>query len=156
MLNPIKTAGAAIVRGSGVGPVHDVLGVTHVYKALAQETDGAISVWEAAVPPGAGAPPHSHAGEAEAFYVLEGAATLEVAGETRVLDAGSFVYSPRGVAHAFRNDGDCVLRMLVMCMPGGLERMFGAMDHAARGPLAPDSATIIAIAAGHGVSIGAG
>ena len=154
MLKQIDAVAKPVVRATGIGPVHDVLGVTHVYKALAHETGGLVSVWEAAVPQGAGAPPHRHADEDEAFYVLEGAATLDVAGETRVLGAGSFVYSPRGVAHAFRNDGPGMLRMLVLCLPGGLERMFGAMDDAARGKPAPEPARIAAIAAAHGVSIG--
>jgi uncharacterized cupin superfamily protein len=29
-------------------------------------------LWEAVVPPGAGAPPHTHTREDEAFYVLSG------------------------------------------------------------------------------------
>jgi quercetin dioxygenase-like cupin family protein len=154
MLNQIDS-GKPFIRETGVGPVHDVLGVTHTYKALAHETGGLISVWETAVPPGAGAPHHSHAGEDEAFYVLDGEVTVEVAGEARpiVLGAGSFFYSPRGVAHAFHNGGSGVLRMLVLCLPGGLERMFGEMDEAARSQRAIDPTEIAALAARHGVSV---
>jgi mannose-6-phosphate isomerase-like protein (cupin superfamily) len=147
--------GQPIIRETGNGPVHDVLGVTHIYKALAHETGGLVSVWETVVPQGAGAPPHSHAGEDEAFYVLDGELTMEVAGETRpiVLGAGSFVYSPRGVEHAFRNCGAGPLLMLVLCLPGGIERMFATMDAATRSQKTPDPAEIVALAAAHGVSI---
>jgi quercetin dioxygenase-like cupin family protein len=150
-----NAAGKPIIRAAGTGPVHDVLDVTHTYKALATETGGLVSVWETAVPPGGGAPHHSHAGEDEAFYVLEGEVTLELDGEANpvVLGAGAFVYSPRGVAHAFRNCGGGVLRMLVMCLPGGLERMFGEIDAAGRSPRQPDPAGIADLAARHGVTI---
>jgi oxalate decarboxylase/phosphoglucose isomerase-like protein (cupin superfamily) len=87
--------------------------------------------------------------------VLEGEVTVEAAGEARpiVLGAGGFIYSPRGVEHAFRNCGAGVLRLLVMCMPGGIERMFGAMDAAARSQQAADLTKIVDLAAQHGVSI---
>jgi mannose-6-phosphate isomerase-like protein (cupin superfamily) len=155
---PNQIAGSAampIIREAGTGPTHDVLGVTHTYKALASETGGRISIWESVVPPGAGAPHHSHTAEDEAFYVVEGEATIEIEGQPQplVIGAGGFVYSPRGEAHSFRNAGGGVLRMLVMCLPGGLERMFGEIGDATRGVRAPDPARIGAITAAHGVSI---
>ncbi len=148
-------SGRLVVREAGTGPTHDVLGVTHTYKALAGETGGLVSVWEAAVPPGAGAPRHRHAGEDEAFYVLDGELTVEVEGKPHpvVLGRGGFVHTPRGVAHSYRNTGVGPLRLLVMCVPGGLERMFGAIDVAGRSHGAADEATLVDIAARHGVSI---
>jgi quercetin dioxygenase-like cupin family protein len=144
-----------VVREAGIGPVHDVLGVIHTYKALADETGGLVSIWETAVPPGAGAPRHSHTGEDEAFYVLEGEVTVEAAGQERpiVLGAGGFIYSPRGIAHAFRNSGGGILRMLVMCVPGGIEHMFGEIDAVAPSHRTPDMAKLVDAAARHGVSI---
>jgi mannose-6-phosphate isomerase-like protein (cupin superfamily) len=59
-------------REHGTGPTLDVLGVTHIYKAMASETGQQFSLWESIVPPGAGAPPHTHTREDEAFYVLSG------------------------------------------------------------------------------------
>lgn len=149
------STGRLVVREAGTGPTHDVLGAVHTYKALADETRGLVSVWETMAPPGAGAPRHTHAGEDEAFYVLEGEVTVEVEGEEHpvVLGAGGFLYSPRGVAHSYRNSGAGALRLLVMCMPGGLERMFGAIDAAVRPDRAPDMAELAGIAAEHGVSI---
>jgi len=60
------------VREPSAGSTLKVLGVTHIYKATALETGGSFSLWEAVFPPGAGAPPHTHTREDEAFYVLSG------------------------------------------------------------------------------------
>jgi mannose-6-phosphate isomerase-like protein (cupin superfamily) len=60
-----------LCRASDAGPAIDVLGVTHVYKAMATDTGYQFSVWESIVPPGAGAPAHTHIREDEAFYVAE-------------------------------------------------------------------------------------
>lgn len=148
----------SVVRQPGEGPRHNVLGATHLYKAPAAETGGALSVFEAIVPPGVGAPPHVHSREDEAFYVVEGEMTFEVEGHPlpRRLAAGSFVLAPRGVRHAFRNESTAGAKMLVVSLPGvGLERMFGAFDEATReaGGNLPPVAKIVAIAAGHGVAI---
>ena len=74
-------AAEPFVREPAVGTTLNVLGVTHIYKATAAETGGSFSLWEAVVPPGAGAPPHTHAREDEAFYVLSGELIIESEGE---------------------------------------------------------------------------
>jgi quercetin dioxygenase-like cupin family protein len=147
-----------VVRERGEGVRHNVIGVGHLYKALAAETGGSLSVIEATVPPGAGAPPHTHAHEDEAFYVIEGEMVFEIEGRTLPLHlaAGGFVLAPRGGQHAFRNESRADARMLVLALPGtGLERMFGAFDEvmqkAADGP--PPLDRIVAIAAANGVTI---
>jgi quercetin dioxygenase-like cupin family protein len=147
-----------IAREPGEGPRHDVIGVVHSYKALAAETGGSLSVFEATVPPGAGAPPHTHAHEDEAFYVIEGEMVFEIEGRSLPLRlaAGGFVLAPRGSRHAFRNESGVAARMLALALPGaGLEHMFGAFDEvmrkAASGP--PPLDRIVAIAAASGVKI---
>jgi len=147
-----------IVRERGEGPRHDVMGVVHLYKAVAAETGGSLSAFEATVPPGAGAPPHTHAHEDEAFYVTQGEMVFEIEGRNLPLRlaAGGFALAPRGSRHAFRNESDVEARMLVLALPGaGLERMFGAFDDvmrkAAGGP--PPLEQIVAIAAASGVTI---
>jgi hypothetical protein len=52
-----------ISRARGTGPTLDVLGVTHVYKAMADDTGQQFSIWESIVPPGHGAPAHTHTRE---------------------------------------------------------------------------------------------
>jgi quercetin dioxygenase-like cupin family protein len=133
-----NAAGKPIIRAAGTGPVHDVLDVTHTYKALATETGGLVSVWETAVPPGGGAPHHSHAGEDEAFYVLEGELTLQVGEEVTTAAAGSLAFAPRGVHHTVANTADAPARYLLVCTPGGFERMFSRLAARASG-VEPDA-----------------
>ena len=144
-----------LFRPAHTGPTLDVLGVTHIYKAMASETGQQFSFWEAIVPPGAGAPPHTHTREDEAFYVLNGHVVFETEGvdEPLHLHAGGFVFAPRNQRHAFRNIGTHEARLLVFAIPGAnLDSMFTAFD-AASGEHMPSLETIIAIAAEHGVVI---
>jgi quercetin dioxygenase-like cupin family protein len=146
-----------ISRALGTGPALDVLGVTHVYKAMADDTGQQFSVWESIVPPGHGAPEHTHTREDEAFYVLSGEVLFEVEGAAAPLrlGAGAFLFSPRDIRHGYRNVGKITARLLVFAMPGGgLDRMFSAFDEAAkRAGHGPDIATVTAIAAQYGVVI---
>lgn len=158
MNNEMSQQLSPVVREPGEGPRHYVLGVGHLYKALAAETGGSLSVFEAVVPPGAGAPPHTHAHEDEGFYLIEGEMVFEVEGHNLPLRlaAGSFVFAPRGRRHAFRNESAADVRMLTLSLPGaGLERMFGAFDDATRKSVGdlPPVEQIVAIAAASGVTI---
>jgi quercetin dioxygenase-like cupin family protein len=146
-----------LFRAPGAGPTLDVLGVTHSYKAMADDTGRQFSVWESIVPPGAGAPPHTHTREDEAFYVLSGEVVVEAEGADgpQRLPAGGFFFAPRNRRHGYRNAGTAVARLLVFAMPGaGLDRMFEAFDEAGkREGHMPAIATVTAIAAEHGVVI---
>jgi hypothetical protein len=66
MMDAKASMTAPFVRGPAAGATVNVLGVTHIYKATGVETAGSFSLWEAIVPPGAGAPPHRHDLEDEA------------------------------------------------------------------------------------------
>ena len=48
-------AAEPFVREPTAGSTLNVLGITHIYKATGAETAGSFSLWEAVVPPGAGA-----------------------------------------------------------------------------------------------------
>jgi quercetin dioxygenase-like cupin family protein len=144
-------------RVPGTGPTLDVLGVPHIYKAMANDTGHQFSVWESIVPPGAGTPAHTHTREDEAFYVLGGEVLFEVEGtaDPLHLGAGGFLFAPRNRRHAYRNVGTVAAHLLVFAIPGaGLDRMFAAFEaaskHTARTPAID---TIAAIAARYGVAI---
>jgi len=78
-----------------------------------------IGCFEMRVPPGSNVPPpHSHAGNEELIYVLEGTLRCTVGGETRDLTAGQVIGTPRGVVHAFSNPHATPVRALVMNTPG--------------------------------------
>ena len=51
------------------------------------------------------------------FYVVEGAPSIEVAGETATVEAGTLVPSAAGHVHAIRNQGDGRVRFLVVKTP---------------------------------------
>ena len=51
------------------------------------------------------------------FYVVEGAPSIEVEGETVTVDAGTLVPSEAGHLHAIRNEGDGRVRFLVVKTP---------------------------------------
>ena len=63
-------------------------------------------------------PPHQHGGW-EAFYMLEGEATLEIEDERQVIRAGeSVVFDPRRM-HGLVNTGDVPMRYMVILTKGG-------------------------------------
>jgi quercetin dioxygenase-like cupin family protein len=149
------TAAEPFVREPAAGSTLNVLGVTHVYKATGAETAGSLSFWEAVFPPGAGAPPHTHAHEDEAFHVLSGELVIELEGESapRRVAPGGFFFGARGRRHAVRNVGDKPARVLILCTPSrGLDQMFGEFDAASTAGM-PEFAKVMAIAAKYGVTI---
>jgi quercetin dioxygenase-like cupin family protein len=149
------TAAEPFVREPAAGSTLNVLGVTHTYKATRAETGGSFSLWEAVVPPGAGAPPHTHAHEDEAFYVLSGELVLEFEGEAapRRLAPGGFFFGARGRRHAFRNVGDKPARVLILSAPScGLDQMFAELDAATAAGM-PAFVKLAAIAGKYGVTV---
>jgi quercetin dioxygenase-like cupin family protein len=149
------SAAAAFVRDSGAGSTVNVLGVTHIYKATAAETGGSFSLWEAVVPPGTGAPPHTHTREDEAFYVMSGELMIEFEGEPapRRVGPGGFFFGARGRRHAFRNVSDHPARVLILSAPScGLDQMFVELE-AATAARMPDIGKLAAICARYGVTI---
>ena len=143
----------SIFREGNDGQVHAVLGMRHVYKATATETNGTYVSFTIEIPPGCQAPPHCHAIDSESFYVLDGTITFTDPTGTRVARPGDFVYLPPGSAHAFVNDGAEPARALVIAAPGiEAERFFAEVD-AAFGDGPPDVAALTAMAARHGLEI---
>ncbi|QOZ69053.1 cupin domain-containing protein [Bradyrhizobium arachidis] len=146
-----------LFRAPGTGPALDVLGVTHSYKAMASETGQQFSIWESIVPPGRGAPAHTHSREDEAFYVLSGEVLMDVEGaaDPLRLGPGAFVFAPRHRRHGYRNAGTDTARLLVFAMPGaGLDRMFAAFAELAKqNGRMPPIQSVAPIAEQHGVVI---
>jgi quercetin dioxygenase-like cupin family protein len=70
------------------------------------------------VPPGSNVPPpHSHPGNEELIYVLEGTLRYTVGSVTRDLRAGESMGTPRGAVHGFSNPHGAVARALVVNTP---------------------------------------
>jgi quercetin dioxygenase-like cupin family protein len=148
-------AAEPFVRQPAAGSTLNVLGITHIYKATGAETAGSFSLWEAVFPPGAGAPPHTHAREDEAFYVLSGELVIEFEDEPSPhrLAPGGFFFGVRGRRHAIRNVGDKPAHVLVLSAPScGLDQMFAELDAATAAGM-PEFGKLMAIAGKYGVTI---
>ena len=96
------------------------------FRARGEQTGGALTVFESTAPPGVGPPLHLHVNEDEVLYVLEGELRVRLESTHHAALAGSFVFIPRGVAHAWQNVGDGPARFLALFTPAapGMERFF--------------------------------
>ena len=76
-----------------------------------------LSVIAERVPPGACESRHRHARARQFFYVLEGAAVIEIEGRRIALAAGQGLEVPPGAAHQFRNESAADVHFLVVSHP---------------------------------------
>ena len=88
-----------------------------------REPGSAFSIIEWASEPGApGSSVHIHRVTDEAFYILEGTFGFQVGEETVEGSAGASVFVPKGIVHAFWNQGHSPARMLLTLSPPDLWR----------------------------------
>ena len=76
-----------------------------------------FSVIRERVPSGISETRHRHVRARQFFYVLDGAAVLEVDGVRHALGAGTGLHVPPGAAHQFRNESDADVHILVISVP---------------------------------------
>lgn len=100
-------------------------------KVTGKETGDLYSIVEVLEPQGAKAPLHLHHYEDEAFYILEGEMTFYVGEEPIKASAGSFVFGPKGVPHAYRVDSGPA-RLLFLLSPPGFEGFIEAVSEPAK------------------------
>ena len=93
------------------------------FLATGEETQGRFALIEMVGRKGNVPPPHIHHREDETFYILEGAMSASVGGQTIKGTAGSMIFLPRNVVHSFEIESE-QLRMLVLLTPGGGEGYF--------------------------------
>ena len=84
-----------------------------------------------------GAPWHVHSREDEYLYVVSGALKVWCGKEVFQAEQGSFVFLPRGVAHAWDVASQEKATVLMMTIPGMLEEFLREF-HAAAGKEAKD------------------
>lgn len=123
------TSGTMIVRRTGEGPSHSVLGMKHDYLLLASESGGRYMTYIMTIPPGCGAPLHFHDADCESFYILDGEVTaIEADGTRSVVRAGDFVWFGANHSHSFANESKATARALIVQSPGlEAERFFNEM-----------------------------
>lgn len=110
----------------GEGESRYAAGATYTIIAAGAATASAYTVAEIALEPGGELPAHRHARYEEAFYVLEGSASVLVDGEEYEASTGSAVLVPWGVHHQVRNRGDQAVRLFNLTVPGGIEEYYRA------------------------------
>jgi mannose-6-phosphate isomerase-like protein (cupin superfamily) len=76
-----------------------------------------MSVIRERVPPGVSETRHRHSQARQFFYVLEGAAVIEVDGARHAVAAGQGLHVPPRVAHQFRNESADDVHFLVVSVP---------------------------------------
>ncbi len=123
--------------GAGEGDSWWFLDVRYDVKIAAGQTGSALTLMEFAAPAGFGPPRHLHEREDEAFYVLEGAMRVVCGSKTFDASAGSFVFLPRGIEHAFVVTGDGPIRGLQITNPSGFEEFVAEIGKRPEGPGLP-------------------
>jgi len=118
---PQTTGGYGL--GPGEGEALWFNGGLGVLKATSDQTGGRLAAIELLAPKGFASPLHIHRREDEFFLVLSGEVRVQH-GETVIeAVAGSLVYGPRDVAHAFHVDS-AEARLLLIFGPAGVEGFF--------------------------------
>ncbi len=88
---------------------------TNVVEAARPE----LSLIEFEVEPGGEVQPHLHRGHSDSFYVLEGKLEFRTGDEIVCATPGTFVLSPPGVVHSFRNVSGSPAKLLNLHAPDG-------------------------------------
>lgn len=92
------------------------------------DTGGTYAAMDIELAAGAGASLHVHHNEDESFAVLAGTITFQLGEHTERATAGSLVFIPRGLPHAFVNDDTETANALIIVTPAGLEQYFVELD----------------------------
>jgi quercetin dioxygenase-like cupin family protein len=92
-------------------------------KATGDQTQGRFAALELRATRGFASPLHIHHSEDEFFVVLSGEVRVQHGADVIEAVAGSLVYGPRDVAHAFHVDST-EARLLLFFGPAGVERFF--------------------------------
>src|SRR5689334_14066107 len=117
------------------------------------DTRGPAFVVHDLAPRALGSPAHTHTREDEWSFVLAGRVGVEIGESATVAEPGDLVLKPRGVPHAFWNDGDDPARLLEVITPGGFEDYFIALRSVLDVAGPPDLARLVEVAQRFGLDI---
>ena len=99
-------------------------GIDVIFKLLAEQTGGVMSAVEVLVAPRRLALPHLHEREDELCLVTDGQVGWRVGDRELLAEAQSLTFLPRGVPHAYWNPSSSLARLVLVSVPGGVERFF--------------------------------
>ena len=113
-----------IIRGEGEGErLWFAGGGVHVWKATAEETDGAFILVEDRMTQGKTTPLHTHPNVDETLIVLEGEILVYAEGREHRVGQYGVAVAPRGDAHAFMVTSESAL-ILFLQTPGSGEAFY--------------------------------
>ncbi len=134
-------------------------GALGLLRATGDQTEGRFAAFELRPRRGFAAPLHAHKSEDEFFLVLSGEVRLQHGDDVVEGEAGSFLYTPRGVGHSFHVDSD-EAKLLLFFGPAGVEEFFREVATPARWFGQPpadepmkDRETILEIMSRHGQTV---
>lgn len=108
----------AIVRGGEEGERRWFFGGgLHIWKATAEETNGAFLLFETRMDQGKVTPLHIHPDSDETMVVLEGEILMHLDGAQHTIGPGGMASAPRGVPHACKVSGVDGARLLCLHTP---------------------------------------
>ena len=108
-----------IVRNAGEGDRQSFAGGgLHIWKLLAEETDGAFFLFEDTMAKGKTTPLHIHPEAHEMTYVIDGEIEVEIDGTRSRVGSGGMSFTPKGVPHAFIVVSEHA-RIIAIQTPGG-------------------------------------
>lgn len=111
-----------------------------------------LGMFELTVPPGSNVPPaHSHSRNEECVYVLEGRLRYTVGSETRDLEPGQSMHTPKGVAHAFANPFAALARALIVQSPDIGAQYFRDVAAVVNAGGPPDKSALLAVMSSYGL-----
>ena len=114
-----NTARRSLIRGAEDGERRWFFGGgLHIWKATADDTDGAFILFEDRMDHGKVTPLHLHPESDETMIVLEGEILMHHDGAEHTVGVGGVASAPRGVPHAFKVSGADGARLLCLHTPG--------------------------------------
>lgn len=140
------------LESSSGGEKITALGSTYRVKTYGAEVGGAYSVMEEEFWADT-TPLHRHPDAEEAFLVMGGHLEVWADGVRSQASDGAFIVIPRGTPHALRRLSEGPVRMITICSPPGLERIFAAVAEQGEDELLADPQRMVALAAEYGTEI---
>jgi quercetin dioxygenase-like cupin family protein len=116
----VKQAG--LLQEPGQGSSYRLIGDLYTYKIVGEETNQAYALCEIVMEAQSEVPPHIHSHEAEAFYIQEGEMEFQLGEQIIVATQGTFLHSPKGQVHRFKNIGSKPAKFLSWVTPAGFEK----------------------------------
>ena len=108
---------ATVVAPDG-GETFSMNGLSLTFKATSEITNDQLGVYEIVLAPRAiGAKLHYHRFMDETFIVTQGVLTLTAGSQEHAAEAGTVAYVPRFTPHAFRNDTDEEVKLILLFNP---------------------------------------